>query len=300
VITVIGFSPAVDTTYTVQKLSPGSTHKVQTKISIAGGKSVNVASVLRTLSAPSQIVLPLGGSTGEFIEKQLLAKQIKLFALEISSETRTCVAVVSVEATVLNEPATELTEIEYEAFEQLIVEHCENSKVIVLSGSMPANYRPERLGQLLEKIKKDKNFVIVDTSGEYLIQAAKARVDLLKPNSDELLAVYPELTVDQATEKLLDLGAGAIYLSLGSQGGRYQSKAQQIRVEVPELSGNPTGAGDAFVAGFAKARLDEMTLEQSLEFSSACGSAAVLEKTGGVVSPEQIAFLKQKVKVVSE
>ena len=299
-ITVIGFSPAVDTTYTVQKLSPGSTHKVQTKISIAGGKSVNVASVLRTLSAPSQIVLPLGGSTGEFIEKQLLAKQIKLFALEISSETRTCVAVVSVEATVLNEPATELTEIEYEAFEQLIVEHCENSKVIVLSGSMPANYRPERLGQLLEKIKKDKNFVIVDTSGEYLIQAAKARVDLLKPNSDELLAVYPELTVDQATEKLLDLGAGAIYLSLGSQGGRYQSKAQQIRVEVPELSGNPTGAGDAFVAGFAKARLDEMTLEQSLEFSSACGSAAVLEKTGGVVSPEQIAFLKQKVKVVSE
>jgi 1-phosphofructokinase family hexose kinase len=244
--------------------------------------------------------LPLGGSTGEFIENQLLAKQIKLFALDISSETRTCVAVVSEEATVLNEPATELTEIEYEAFEQLVVEHCENSKVIVVSGSMPANYRPQRLGQLLQKVKKDKNFVIVDTSGEYLIEAAKARVDLLKPNSDELLAVYPELTVDQATEKLLDLGAGAIYLSLGSQGGRYQSKAQQIRVEVPELSGNPTGAGDAFVAGFAKARLDEMTLEQSLEFSSACGSAAVLEKTGGAVSPEQIAFLKQKVKVVSE
>lgn len=299
-ITVIGFSPAVDTTYAVQKLTPGSTHKVQNKISIAGGKSVNVASVLGILSAPSQIILPLGGNTGAFVKKQLLAKQIKLFAIEISSETRTCVAVVSDEATVLNEPATELAEIEYIAFEQLIVKHCESSKVLVVSGSMPANYRPERLGQLLQKIKNDKNFVIVDTSGEYLIQAAKARADLLKPNSNELLAVYPELTVDQAIEKLIDLGAGAIYLSLGSQGGRYQSKAQQIRVEVPELSGNPTGAGDAFVAGFAKARLDEMTIEQSLEFSSACGSAAVLEKTGGVVSPEQVAFLKPKVKVVSE
>ena len=43
-----------------------------------------------------------------------------------------------------------------------------------------------------------------------------------------------------------------------------------------------------------------MPLEQSLEFSSACGSSAVLEKTGGVVSTEQIAFLKKKVKVVPE
>ena len=299
-ITVIGFSPAVDTTYTVPKLVPGSTHKVQTKISIAGGKSVNVASVLKVLSARSQIVLPLGGGTGAFIEEQLLAKQIKLFALDISSETRTCVAVVSEEATVLNEPATELTESEYTAFEQLIVEHCENSKVIVVSGSMPANYRPQRLGQLLQKIKNDGNFVIVDTSGEYLIEAAKARVDLLKPNSDELLAVYPKLTVDEATQELIDLGAGAIYLSMGSEGGRYQSQAHKMRVEVPEVKGNATGAGDAFVAGFAKARLDEMPLEQSLEFSSACGSAAVLEKTGGVVSTEQIAFLKKKVKVVPE
>lgn len=299
-ITVIGFSPAVDTTYTVPNLTPGSTHKVQTKISIAGGKSVNVASVLKTLNTPSQIVLPLGGRTGSFIEQGLQANQISLFSLKISSETRTCVAVVGNEATVFNEPATELTEDEYTQFEQLIHEHSKDSKVVVFSGSMPANYLPQRFGQLVGKIKTANNFVIVDTSGDYLMEAAKAKADLLKPNSDELLAVFPKLNLEQALETLTGLGAAAIYLSMGSDGGRYQSQPNKMRVEVPEVSGNATGAGDAFVAGFATAKVTGLDLAETLTFASACGSAAVLEKTGGVVSPEQIAFLKPKVKVVPE
>lgn len=299
-ITVIGFSPAVDTTYTVPNLTPGSTHKVQTKISIAGGKSVNVASVLKTLNTPSQIVLPLGGRTGSFIEQGLQANQISLFSLKISSETRTCVAVVGNEATVFNEPATELTEDEYTQFEQLIHEHSKDSKVVVFSGSMPANYLPQRFGQLVGKIKTANNFVIVDTSGDYLMEAAKAKADLLKPNSDELLAVFPKLNLEQALETLTGLGAAAVYLSMGSDGGRYQSQANKMRVEVPEVSGNATGAGDAFVAGFATAKVTGLDLAETLTFASACGSAAVLEKTGGVVSPEQIAFLKPKVKVVPE
>ena len=299
-ITVIGFSPAVDTTYTVPNLTPGSTHKVQTKISIAGGKSVNVASVLKTLNTPSQIVLPLGGRTGSFIEQGLPANQISLFSLKISSETRTCVAVVGNEATVFNEPATELTEDEYTQFEQLIHEHSKDSKVVVFSGSMPANYLPQRFGQLVGKINTANNFVIVDTSGDYLMEAAKAKADLLKPNSDELLAVFPKLNLEQALETLTGLGAAAVYLSMGSDGGRYQSQANKMRVEVPEVSGNATGAGDAFVAGFATAKVTGLDLAETLAFASACGSAAVLEKTGGVVSPEQIAFLKPKVKVVPE
>jgi tagatose 6-phosphate kinase len=298
VITVIGFSPAVDSTYTVPKLTPGSTHKVLTKISIAGGKSVNVASVLKTLNTPSQIVLPLGGRTGSFIEQGLQSNQVSLVVLKISSETRTCVAVVGNDATVFNEPATELTESEYTQFEELIHENSKDSKVVIFSGSMPANYSPRRFGELLGKIKTANNFVIVDTSGDYLIEAAKAKADLLKPNSDELLAVYPKLNLDQATEELICLGATAIYLSMGSQGGSYQSRNDNLRVEVPKVSGNATGAGDAFVAGFATARLSELTLEETLTFASTCGSAAVLEKTGGVVSSEQIAFLKPKVKVV--
>lgn len=298
VITVIGFSPAVDTTYTVPKLVPGSTHKVQTKISIAGGKSVNVARVLKILSTPSQIILPLGGSNGTFIKQGLKDNNLRIIALNISLETRTCVAVVGTDATVLNEPATELTESEYTQFEELIHENSKDSKVVIFSGSMPANYSPRRFGELLGKIKTANNFVIVDTSGDYLIEAARAKADLLKPNSDELLAVYPKLNLDQATQELIGLGATAIYLSMGSKGGSYQSQNDKLRVEVPEVSGNATGAGDAFVAGFARARLDGLTLEQTLTLASACGSAAVLEKTGGVVSSEQVAFLTPKVKVV--
>jgi tagatose 6-phosphate kinase len=298
VITVIGFSPAVDTTYTVPTLVPGSTHKVQTRTSIPGGKSVNVASVLKTLGTPSQIVLPWGGMAGSFIERGLKANGVSLIALETSSETRTCVAVVDENATVFNEPATELTESEYTQFEKLIYESSKDTKVVVFSGSMPANYSPERFGNLLRKVKTESNFLIVDTSGPYLIEAANAHADLLKPNSDELQAIFPEQSIDQAIDTVIQAGAAAVYLSMGSQGGRYQSATDNLKAEVPEVSGNATGAGDAFVAGFASAKLEDMNLTETLTFASACGSAAVLEKTGGVVSSEQIAFLKPKVKVV--
>jgi tagatose 6-phosphate kinase len=300
VITVIGFSPAVDTTYTVSKLVPGSTHKVETRVSIPGGKSVNVASVLKLLNTPIQLVLPLGGRAGSFIEQGLMANQIPLIALNISSETRTCVAVVDENATVFNEPATELNESEYSQFENLVFENSKDSKVVIFSGSMPANYSPERFGQLLKIIKTEDNFVIVDTSGEHLIEAAKAGTDLLKPNFDELLAVFPEQTIDKSLDAMISAGAAAIYLSMGSKGGRYQSTTEKVRVEVPEMSGNATGAGDAFVAGFASAKIAGETLTETLELASACGSAAVLEKTGGIVSLDQIAFLKAKVKAVPE
>jgi 1-phosphofructokinase family hexose kinase len=298
VITVIGFSPAVDTTYTVPKLVPGSTHKVQTITSIPGGKSVNVASVLKKLNTPSQVVIPLGGSSGSFIEQGLRANGVTLVALKTSSDTRTCVAVVDESATVFNEPATELTESEYEQFENLVYETSKDSEVVVFSGSMPANYSPDRFGNLLRRVKTDRNFLIVDTSGAYLIEAANAQADLLKPNSEELQAVFPEQSLDQALETLIEAGAAAVYLSMGSKGGRYQNSAENLGVEVPEVSGNATGAGDAFVAGFASAKLDGLNLTETLTFASACGSAAVLEKTGGVVSTEQIAFLRPRVKVV--
>jgi tagatose 6-phosphate kinase len=99
---------------------------------------------------------------------------------------------------------------------------------------------------------------------------------------------------------MISAGAAAIYLSRGSKGGRYQSATEKVIVEVPEISGNATGAGDAFVAGFASAKAAGKNLTETLELASACGSAAVLEKTGGIVSLDQVAFLKAKVKVVPE
>ena len=297
-ITVIGFSPAIDITYVVDKLIPGTAHQVTQKFTIAGGKSVNVASVLSTLGADSQLLIPLGGDSGRSILEDLEKRNIKTIHQQISGVTRTCVAVVEDQATVFNEPATFLTSAEYDQFEKLISHQSASSKVVVFSGSMPTNYTPERFQNLVQKVKTSDNQVIVDTSGDYLLAGAKAKADLVKPNHDELAAAFPGLAQSDAVAALLELGAGAVYLSMGSQGGKYISPSEDFSIEVPEVVGNATGAGDAFVAGFASGIEQDLTLSETLVLASSCGTAAVLEDTGGVVRLQHIEDFKSKVKVL--
>jgi fructose-1-phosphate kinase PfkB-like protein len=208
------------------------------------------------------------------------------------------VAVVEDQATVFNEPATFLTSAEYDQFENLIRQKSASSKVVVFSGSMPTNYTPERFQNLVQKVKTSDNQVIVDTSGDYLLAGAKAKADLVKPNHDELAAAFPGLAQSDAVAALLELGAGAVYLSMGSQGGKYISPSEDFSIEVPEVVGNATGAGDAFVAGFASGIEQDLTLSETLVLASSCGTAAVLEDTGGVVRLQHIEDFKSKVKVL--
>jgi tagatose 6-phosphate kinase len=300
VITVVGFSPAVDVTYTLEKLVPGISQRVSTKTSKAGGKAVNVASVLTTLGVSNNLVLPLGGSSGEFIVEDLAQRRISLTKLAIASPTRTCVAIVAKEATVLNEPASSLTESEYSKFEELVKKEVVSSEIVVFSGSIPANYSQYRFSQLIEAIKGDSKTVLADCSGAWLVTAARAGVDFLKPNESELAEVFPNLSASQALDKLLELGASSAYLSMGEGGGRYKNDKAVFSVQVPKLSGNATGAGDAFVAGFASALDQDITLEDRLILASACAGAAVTNDTAGEVDLDVVISLKTQVKVVSE
>jgi 1-phosphofructokinase family hexose kinase len=300
VITVVGFSPAVDVTYTLEKLVPGASQRVSTKTSKAGGKAVNVASVLTTLGVANNVVLPLGGSSGKFILEDLARRGISVTKFPIASPSRTCVAIVAQEATVLNEPASALTESEYSEFEELVKKEVLGSRIVIFSGSIPANYSQDRFGKLVEDIKKTSKTVLVDCSGDWLVTAASSGADFLKPNESELAEVFPNLSDSQALEKLLELGASSVYLSLGEGGGRYKNDNEDVLVQVPKLSGNATGAGDAFVAGFASALDQDLTLEEKLILASACAGAAVINDTAGEVDLEVVKSLTPQVKVVSK
>jgi tagatose 6-phosphate kinase len=304
VIVVCGLSPAIDVTYPVSKLTLGNSNRLGAAVARPGGKAVNVASVLHVLGAKVKLLLPLGGDSGEWIKNQLEQTGIDLKLTPIAAKTRSSFTLVEsasdseVVATVLNEPASEITESELVQLENLLLG--EVATAVIISGSIPSSISPARFGGLIQKLKAAGAFVIVDTSGEYLIEAAKASADLLKPNSEELAQLFPGIDENTAARNLLDLGAAASYLSKGSGGGTYLSASEQLELSVPRLSGNPTGAGDAFVAGFAKAHSEHLTLEQALIFGSACGGAAVLAQTAGVLEPSDLATIKSKVKVVSK
>jgi tagatose 6-phosphate kinase len=293
-IRVVSLSPAIDVTYELAQLELGQNQRVQKVYRTPGGKGPNVARVLAAGGQDIQLVLPLGGVGGDWLERELSAANIEVRRVSIAAETRSCIAAVAREVTVLNEPAPTLTDAEFDAVIAAVSAHCE---VTVFSGSVPAGQRPEQLLRLFQVLREASDQLIVDTSGDALRIASQAGPDLIKPNRDEALAATGELTLERAVEKLVELGARRVLLSDGPSGALLRSPVQALRGSLPEQAGNPTGAGDAMVALAALAISQNQTERELLTVAVAAGSLAVEAPVAGVIDWSKLEKLAAVVQI---
>lgn len=284
-IRVVNLSPAIDVTYQLEALVPGESLRVGNVLRRPGGKGVNVARVIHAGGEKVELVLPLGGKSGAWIAEQLAETGIKTKEVPIAAETRTCLAVVASETTVLNEPAAPLLQDEVESIIEALANRVE---VSVLSGSLPASLPESQLRRLLSSLRNSSEKLIVDTSGKALLLAAEAGADLLKPNRAEALAATEADSIEEAVAELLSRGAGSVLLSDGEQGALLAKPSRVLRAHGQKVSGNPTGAGDAMVAlaaiGLEKNLADEILLRQSV----AAGELAVAEPVAGAIDWSQL------------
>lgn len=296
-ILVVSLSPALDVTYFVPEMIQGKSHTIQKYRKVAGGKGVNVASVLKILGTPAKLLLPLGGTTGEKIETELKTRELDIEVIKIQAETRTSVSVVAEDATVFNEPATILTAEEFSQLGQSLKQLANGAVVTVFSGSVPKSVSPEEYGQLISLAKASGSKVIADSSGEYLKAAISAGANWVKPNRDELSEIVGDSAEDLQIGALKKLGIENALVSLGEEGAWLTTPQIQLQATTPKLSGNPTGAGDAMVAGLAAGLASELSLEQLLRQASALGAAAVLEEIAGQIELSKFQELLPQIKI---
>ena len=293
-IRVVNLSPAIDVTYQLPNLKPGHALRVEKVFRVPGGKGVNVARVVHAGNHKVKLVLPLGGSAGKWIADQLNHLGIEIEAVAISAETRTCVAVVAEEVTVLNEPAAAISEAEFAELVRLLSEEVE---VSVLSGSLPSNLSSSQLDALFAALRQSSKFLIIDTSGKALVQACSHQPDLLKPNKEELLAATGETDLQLAVRSLLNQGAKAVLVSDGEGVARLVRKASSLSATPKRTAGNPTGAGDAMVALAAVSLLEERSDAELLATSVAAGSLAVEQAVAGEINWSKLADLAASIEV---
>jgi 1-phosphofructokinase family hexose kinase len=241
-----------------------------------------------------QLVLPLGGVGGDWLERELAAAGIEVRRVSIAAEARSCVAAVAQEVTVLNEPAPTLTDAELDEVLAAVSSHCE---VKVFSGSVPAGQRPEQMLRLFQVLREASDRLIVDTSGDALRLASQTGPDLIKPNRDEALAATGEPTLERAVERLTEFGARRVLLSDGPRGALLRGLSQTLRGRSPERAGNPTGAGDAMVALAALALSQNQTERELLALAVAAGSLAVEAPVAGVIDWSKLEKLAAVVEI---
>lgn len=296
-ILTVCLNPALDITYTVPELRPGGSHRVESVRRRAGGKGVNVAAVLHQQAGDACVTGPIGGSIGGDLAAGLDAAGIAHRFTTIGASTRQTVTVVADdEATVLNEPGPTLTNAEWTAFRTQFADLAAGAQVVTMSGSLPGGVPSDAYGELTAIAQDAGAVVILDCEGESLIEALHSGPAIVKINEHEAatttgIETDPAETVFAAAEELHALGAREVVITRGAEGvaARTSHGRRFTGWSGRQVSGNPTGAGDAFTAGLAAAVTAGFDWPDRLRRASAWAAGAVAKPTAGEVDSAIVA-----------
>jgi tagatose 6-phosphate kinase len=291
-------SPAWDVTYGVERFTEHATNRAHTVSARAGGKAVNVARVLHALGEDVSVVAPVGGPTGELFAADLAGFGVRLAAVDSARDLRQTATIVSDEsgdATVVNE---ESRLPDWPAFFARATKLMAQASVVVAAGSLPSGAPVDAYGQLARAAARYSVPIVVDTSGPALTAALAGSPSLVKPNLAELpdvsevadpLEAARRLSIEHGVAVAVTLGAGGMVLAVAGEAWR----GSMDRV----LRGNPTGAGDAALAVFARGIRAGTSWPDMLRDAVALSGAAVLAPYAGEFDATHHRELAQQVVV---
>ncbi|MFK4099840.1 1-phosphofructokinase family hexose kinase [Streptomyces sp. NPDC019531] len=285
-ILTVTLNTALDITYRVRSLRPHTSHRVTEVTERPGGKGLNVARVLAALGHEVTVTGFSGGATGRIVQDQLTAVPGLVDALvPATGPTRRTIAVVDEltgDTTQLNEPGPTVTSAEWSAFQEAYEDLVPAVSAVALCGSLPPGVPVGAYAGLVRTAKAAGVPVLLDTSGEALRRGVAARPDIVKPNADELAELTGSHEPLRATQDARRRGARAVVASLGARGLLALTPEGRWHALPPTpVHGNPTGAGDAAVAGLLTGLLDQLPWPDRLTRAVALSAAAVLSPTAG-------------------
>jgi tagatose 6-phosphate kinase len=295
-ILVVTLNPAVDVTYYLASVDWAGVNRPADVRSRPGGKGLNVAFTLRALGAAVRVAGLAGGSTGAAIRDAAAAASLTVALTPVGGDTRRTVTVMDAEraqAAVFNEPGPPVTAAELALFAADYAAALAGAAVVVLTGSLPPGLAAGSYADLITQAAKAGVPAVLDAGGEVLRLGAAAGPAIIKPNLAELelaanrslreAADRPDLAaVESAARELMAAGAHAAVVSLGPDGLLALAGSARWLVAPPAvLVRNPTGAGDAVVAGLALGLARGWAWPDRLRHAAALGVAAAAAPVAG-------------------
>ncbi len=290
---------AVDKTLTVPNFQTGYRHRASESLTLPGGKGVNVARALKALDEPVVVTGLIGGRAGQQIIEGLQRENILSDFVHIGGESRTSTAVVdptTMTQTEVVEYGPIVTEPETAALLDKIEYLAKGSRFVVLAGSLPRKMPEDFYATALQRIRRHRCFVILDSAGEPLRLGVRGRPNLIVPNlreAEDLVGheFHEDQDVVDATAMIADLGARNVVVKTPHGCvARFQlgRKQRVFRASISPLESviSTVGSGDAFLAGFISARFRKLELAECLRHALAVGAANTQRFGAGVLDAE--------------
>lgn len=276
-------------------------------IKTAGGKGINVSKVLKQLGNEVVATGFLGGTTGQFIKKELESRSIAPRFIEIEAEIRNCIAILSNGSqTEILEAGPTISNEESHRFLQLIADLTDFSgiKVISASGSIPQGLGKDYYRKIIEIANSRNVKFVLDTSGDSLKKAIKASPYLIKPNISEIEGLFnakiasEQELVSKIVELKREYQIQMIVVSLGKNGSIALCGDELYRVTIPEVEvKNPIGSGDALVAGMVSELAKDSTYEEILRVGNTCGVLNAMSAETGSVRMEDFSKIYDAIRI---
>ena len=252
-----------------------------------GGGGVNVSRAIKKLGGQSVLLYAAGGLSGQRLQELLDGEDLNHQGISIAGSVRENLVILE-EATGqqyrFGMPGPHVTEPEWEDFLRRIGEITPAPDYLVVSGSLPENVSADFYARAARIGKERGARVIVDTTGEPLKKALAEGVYLIKPNFGEFKdLIGSEVTdaeedIKAAAQQLIQTGqCQVLVISLGAAGALLVSEELTQHITPPTVPIiSKVGAGDSMVAGIVYSLAQGKTLQESVLYGVAAGSAAVM------------------------
>lgn len=284
-IYTVTFNPSLDYVVTVSDFALGRVNRAASERILPGGKGINVSIVLNNLGVENKAIGFAAGFTGEVLKSLLKERGINSDFITLDEgTTRINVKLRAGLETEVNCQGPVVKE-QYIGTLYEKLDYLDEDDYLVLAGSIPDTMPKSVYMDIIERLQDNGSKVIVDATGELLLNVLPYKPFLIKPNQAELGALFnveinEEEEVISYGKKLIEMGARNVLVSmaadgailLAEDGNIYKSKAPQGSVK------NSVGAGDSMLAGFLAGYIESENYEKALRMGICTGSASAFSE----------------------
>ncbi|HRU23893.1 MAG TPA: 1-phosphofructokinase family hexose kinase [Candidatus Latescibacteria bacterium] len=303
-VLVIGLNPAIDRILIVPNFAVGATLKAESVQTLAAGKAMNVAAVLRLLGVRVGYAGFVGREEAAFFRRRL--PDVECWMVEVDGRTRTDTTLIDPlghTETHVREPGFAVRSEDIERFLDAFTGVIGGAELVVMSGSLPPG-APEGLYAELVGLCHARHIrTLLDTSGTPLAMGAAARPSFLKPNTEELGELTggnagSEAEVVLLAKTLLQGNTQAVAVTRGAEGAVLVDRETAIQgnASVPSVV-NTVGCGDAFVAGWVAKLVSGSPLTEQLGEALAVAGANAMTHGAGVIERRNLDLMRDRVTI---
>jgi 1-phosphofructokinase family hexose kinase len=281
-IVTLTVNPAIDQTVSADRLVFDDRAYILAKGEAAGGRGINASSLIHAFGGKTIAIATAGGAPGDRFKTLLGRFSFPVQFVPVASDTRINLTITDKHglSVKLNEAGAELTALELAKIEQTVKTRLPKADWLLLCGSLNPGVPPDFYARLIQMAQQQGVMTLLDTDGEPLLAGLEAKPTVVAPNQQEAERLLNRALLTrghflEAAEKILQMGAQSVLLSLGARGaigglGDRVWEAVPPRVDV--LS--PIGAGDALAAAFVWARRKKKEFWEALRWGVAAGTAS--------------------------